>query len=527
MRSVIAPRSVLLLVCCAAAGCGARTTEWPRRAAAPSPATPRASASPAAAPPRDSARFEIGTAHPTRLLAAASDASWAALCQARADTDGDDRVALRTAPGGALSGDRARPYFVAGGGAGAAIDELLAFAPGGRFVAVRRGRRLILIDASQRRETELAGGAADLEADGLPFRQHRSVAFDRAGTRLLYLRRGASHSEVVVRELASGEERALAAGAGEIVRVEFVGAASWLLVHAAADDTDGNGRLEWPTPRLVVNDAQCATTNTRFPVWLPRGDVPRPRLARPNGTHFEDVPGFVTVLGDGFVIRERSERLVWRAAASASDADAGTAARDMELVPAACAGRIVYADAAREALVVGCSAAGARWPLRLAARGYSAELGIDLAPAELLRPCEATPRLLALYPGRESVLLDLERRVLVPLQAGDLVLCTHGRTALVQRAGELWTFDVESGARTFLKGDLAAQPDVLLSSPAVYVAPWVVDVREGKVLGRYDAPRPPLALAESGQLLVWAAAKAPGNGADLPRGPLRWTEPRP
>ena len=147
MRSVIAPRSVLLLVVSAAAACGAQSAELPRRTSATALAPSPAKARPASA--ERSPRFEIGTAHPTQLLAAASDASWAALCQARADTDGDGQVAQRTGPAGALTGDRAQPYFIAGSGAGAAIDELLAVAPGGRFAAVRRGRRLILIDAHQ------------------------------------------------------------------------------------------------------------------------------------------------------------------------------------------------------------------------------------------------------------------------------------------------------------------------------------------------------------------------------------------
>ncbi len=526
---MIATRSVLLLVLCAAAGCGARAVEAPGRAQPRRAETSRARSPASSALARDTRPPSLGTADPTLLLAAASDASWAAVCQARADTDRDGRIALRAGATGALLGDRARPYFVAGIGPGTPIDELLAFAPRGRYAAVRRGGRLLLMDASTGAETELASGTADLAADGLPFRQHRSVAFDRAGAHLLYVRRGPTHSEVVVRDLPSGGEHALDAGPGEVVRAAFADGTSWVLVHAVAEDTDGNGRLEWPTARLSANDAQCATANSRFPVSLPRGDVPRTRLAPANGTRFEEAPGFVAILGDGFVLRERSERLVWRAAAEAGEGDAGarSGAREIELAPAACAARIVYVDAARETLVVGCSSAGARWPLRLVARGYAAELGIDLAPTERLRPCEATPRLLALYPGQDTVLLDLERRVLVPLAAGDLVLCTHGKSALLQRARELWTFDVESNVRAFLAGNLAAQPDVLLSSPAVYVTPWVVDVRQGKVLGRFDAARPPLALAHSGRLLVWSSANPQANGADLPLGPLRWTEPRP
>jgi hypothetical protein len=469
----------------------------------------------------------IGTAHPALLLATAPDASWTALCQARSDADKDGRIALRAGAHGALSGDRARAYFVVGRGVGSSIDELLAFAPGGRFAAVRRGERLWLVDASRGSEIELGGGVADLASDGVPFRHHRSVAFDSAGARLLYLRHGSTEREVVVRDLASGNEHVVRAGAGEILRAEFAGDASWLVLHAVADDTDGNGRLEWPSPRVALNAAQCTSTNTRYPVWQPRGDVPRTRVARVFGTHFEDAGGFVAVLGAGFVAREPSERLVWRAARGSGDVgvDAGSTPRDTELAPASCAARVVFVDAAREALVIGCSAAGPRWPLRLVARGYSAELGIDLAPTELLRPCETAPRLLALYPGQGSVLLDLERRLLVALQPGDLVLCTHGKIALVQHARELWIFDVESGARTLLTGDLAAQPDVLLNAPVVYVSPWVVDVSRGKLLGRFHDSQPPLAVARDGRLLTWASQGA--SGADLPLGPLRWSPPRP
>lgn len=528
MPRVISIRTVLLALLCAAAGCGTRVGEGSRPLPAAKVAErPRTAAPAGAATTQLPASDAIGTAHPGLLLAAAPDASWAAFCQARSDTDRDGRIALRAGAHGALLGDRARGYFVVGRGVGSKIDELLAYAPGGRFAAVRRGERLWLVDAGRGTQTELAGGVADLASDGVPFRHHRSVAFDPSGARLLYLRRASAESEVVVRDLASGREHTVRAGTGEVLRVEFARDASWLVLQAVAEDTDGNGRLEWPAPRVPLNATQCTSTNTRYPVWQPRGDVARTRVARVFGTQFEDAAGFVAVLGAGFVVREPSERLVWRPARDAGDdaADAGSAPPDTELAPAACAARVVFVDAAREALVIGCSAAGARWPLRLVARGYSAELGIDLAPTELLRPCETAPRLLALYPGQASVLLDLERRLLVTLQPGDLVLCTHGKTALVQRARELWTFDVESGARTFLTGDLAAQPDVLLNAPVVYVSPWVVDVSQSKLLGRFHDAGPPLAVARDGRLLTWAS-QGP-SAADLPLGPLRWSAPRP
>jgi len=446
-------RCALLAVIGIAVGCASRVPDAGR----PPPAAPRSVPARSSAPARAASRAApisgVGSSHPFFPLAAAPDGTWVALCQARSDTNADGRVQLRAGAHGELSGDRAQGFIVLGAGAGTPIDELLAFSPDGRYLAVRRAVGLWLLDSSTRSELPLSAGQVDLESDLAPFRGHRAVAFDPSSKRLLYVRRGPAKSEIVVRDLASGREQSSDPGAGEIWRAEFVSDGPWLLLHMVADDTNGNGKLEWPAPRALTNDSQCASTLARFPVWQPRGDVARTRLAHSERAYVEDVAGFVTALGDGFVIRQPSERLVWKAASP----EASPPRRDVELAPAKCAARVVFVDSVRGALVIGCSGAGLRWPLRLVLPGYSADLDVDLAPTEFLRPCEARPRLLALYPGQGSLLLDLERRVLLPLRNGDLVLCTQGKTALLQRARELWTFDADSGEYSFVTGELSAQ----------------------------------------------------------------------
>ena len=118
----------------------------------------------------------LGTAHPVRAYAADAGQRWAVLCQARGDS-------------GAFA-----PYLVIVSGEGQPVDDVLGQDPTGRYLVVRRGMCVVLVDAAKRTEAPLRD--ADVRDPD------RVVSFSSDGAEVLYLR----GSRVVARDLATGAE---------------------------------------------------------------------------------------------------------------------------------------------------------------------------------------------------------------------------------------------------------------------------------------------------------------------------------
>jgi hypothetical protein len=447
---------------------------------------------------------EIGTAHPLTVEAVGTDGGWTCFCQARADTDGDGRVEVRVGPRGELSGDRLERYFALGSGEGEPIEELAAVDPTGRWVVLRRAGKLVLFDTVSRRESELSD--ADARNDELPFRQHRSLSFDGSGSLLAYLstKRGA-----VVRTLATGQESLIDPGPGDVWRLELDFGGRFLLLRSITSDTNGDHRMTWPAP-VAKAPAPCRAPLSTYAAWVGHGDTPTLELAPASGGPARARPGFVAALGDATVERENDGRLVLRDGTAVS-----------ELAPAACGARVVHADRERHLLVVACARPKGRPKLWLVGAGERLDLRVSLSAAGSDRPPGPPSRLVALYPGSDTLLLDLETRRSVKVNGGGMVLATHGTVALVRRKRVLLLVDGTDGSERVLAGDLSPSLESFANGAVAFAAPWVVSLEAGKVLGRIEGRA--YALAPNGRALV-----ARGGDADADRlavGPLAWLSP--
>jgi hypothetical protein len=454
----------------------------------------------------------IGTHHPLLVEATAADGRWVVLCQAREDTDGDGRVAVRVGPRGELLGDRLSSYLVVGTGPGEAVDELLGSDPTGRWLVLRQRQRVLLRDTRTQRSVDLTALGADTRADRLRYRPHRTLSFDRLGSRLLYVRRRGQATEVVVRQLESGTETLVDPGPGVLWRAELDAQGQWAIVHMLVDDTNGNGRLDWPVPPAEQNRWRCTGPIPQLFAWQGRGDTPVIRVAPSSGGATQLVTGFVAPFGSGLLEREPGGRLMLRDASQ----------RSRQLASAKCDARVVHADPTRGLVVAACSGATGRPPLVLLGPGYHQDLSLEVAPHNHHRWPQDTPRLLPLYPGQDTALLDLDRRVVHRLRPGDGVIATSGPRALLRRSRSLLIFDGLTGREHRLPGRTAVLPDVLHTDPIAVVSPLVVDVRAGRLLGKVT--RRPLAASRSGQVLV--AEGGDPNAQQLALGPLRWVDPR-
>ncbi len=405
----------------------------PRASAPPPPPLASSKPKPAQAPPAPTAKGPIGGATPLVFEAAGRDASWVATCVAGADTDGNGKLEVSIGPSGELGGDALASMLVIGDAAPTAIDELAAFDDTGRWLVVKRAGKLVLIDAHAGTETTLEG--ADARDDGTPYAAHRAVSFDAQGSRLMFVRRRAPRSDVVVRDLATGKEAHVDPGPGKLWRAELSPDGQLVVLHMIVNDTNKNGRLGWPVPERKKNDWRCHAPVAGYNAWLDRGDTPVVAVAPSSGGTARAVPGFVAPFGTAVLVRDENDRLLL---------DRGSGAR-VELADAKCFARVLHADPSRGLVVAACSGAKLRPPVELLGVGLRQSTGFDLGAADADSWPDAAPeRLFAFHPGTDTALIDLDRKRVEVLNKDDRVAATWGARALLIRARSLVVFDADS-----------------------------------------------------------------------------------
>ena len=448
----------------------------------------------------------FGGEGPLLLERASSDGSWLALCQARADSNNDGQVSVSLGPRGEPRGDALQRFFVTPV-ADSAVDGVLGADTTGRFTLLIVGGALVLHDTRGPHALDLSALGADAQLSAESFAELRTVAFDATSEHLLYVRAGDHGKRVVIRALADGSERELDPGPGAIWRARFDRGGVFIVLEMMSEDSNKNGRADFPAP-LSKEPRACSGGPGRFHTFAMRGDHPQTVLLPVIGGAPIQEPELLMPVQDALLLRDAAGTLSLQ-----------RAGKKRVIEPAACKGRIVHADGKRELFIVGCvqQKKTGHVNLELVTRTERKALNIELASTELDREVSDSPRLVPLYPGLESALFDADRRELIPLSTGDVVITTWGARALVRRGKSLLVYDAEARAEQALAGSLDRYPDVLQAPPFAFVSPLLVDLdRATTVL--VDQPRP-LALSSSGQLLF---AATPPDGAMLARGPLRW-----
>jgi hypothetical protein len=437
--------------------------------------------------------------------------NWLVACSARADTDNNGRVAVDVGPLGNLVGDALGVELVVGSGRPESIGDVLAVDPTGRFVVVRRAAKPWLVDVAFGKDTDLAALDFDDRDDALPRRSHRALAFDPRGELLAYVRRRGNRPTVVIRALSSGAERNVDDLPGEPYRLAWDGTGEQLVLTVVADDTNGNGRLDWPAPAAKGPRFSCAGPLPRFRVTPEIGDRPTTFVAPRSGGPARFVPDLAAPFGSALVVRAASGELLL----------ASGSTRRL-LASASCGARILFADPARGLLLLGCPGKNPqKAAVELVGPGYRLELGVELQPTSIDAWPAAPTRLVPLYPGVDALLVDLERRAVVRLESGDQVLTTSGARALVRRRGTIVLIDVDKGSTKTLVPRLPPLPVVLIQGTAAVVGTEVVDVLRDEPLGAVSGR--PLALTPSGDVLV--AQGGPPSAERLALGPLVWERP--
>jgi hypothetical protein len=444
---------------------------------------------------------------------ASANGSWIVVCQARTERRGNGQLNIgqRQEPPGDLL-DR---YLLAPGEE-LSIDGLLGTDASERYALVVRGEKTWLWDSegNETRALTAIGGNERLSAES--FAELRTLSFDPSSEHLMYAGSAEQGERLVIRTLGAGTERKLDPGAGLIWRAHFDPGGVYAVVELIGEDTNRNGKADFPAP-LLAAPRPCRASPEHFHAWPVRGDRPEVVLIPLSGGAAIHEPDLVMPVSDALLLRDASGALLLE-----------RAGKKRMLEPAACQGRIVHADAKRELFIVGCTQKKAmpggtrgkdtgRVSLELVSPQGRQSLNLELASVELDREVSDSARLVALYPGSETVLFDADRREVLALRSGDVVLATRAGRALIRRGDALLFYDVDTHGELALPATLEKYPNILLTPPFAFVSPVLINLDTASVVG--SSPLRPLALSSEGKLLV---ADGAADSSRLARGPLRW-----
>ena len=450
----------------------------------------------------------FGDPGPLLVERASADGRWLTVCQARRDSTGDGQITVSVGPRGELRGDEIARYLLTPGEE-LTHDGMLAADSSGRFVLVMQRGALVLWDSQSRKSLDLSTLGADARLSAESFAELRSVAFDANGTHLLYARSGESGPRIVIRDLNDDTERALDPGPGPIWRARFAPGGTFVVVELMTTDSNKNGKADFPAPLLATPRA-CSAGPGRFHAWAERGDRPETVLVPLAGGAPLHEPNLLMPVRDALLLRDESGALLL-----------DKAGKRRVLEPAACKGRMVHADAERGLFIVGCvqPKKTGRVSLELVSATGRKPLDLELASVEYDRELSDSPRLVALYPGADTVLFDADKRDVSRLQPGDSVLATRAAHALIRRGSSLLMYDADTHSERALPGTLDKYPQILVSAPFAFVSPLLVDLDASAVTGQ--TKQRALSLSNTGQLLM---SDTDPDNSGLTRGPLHWLQ---
>lgn len=469
----------------------------------------------------------FGTAHPSILDVADPSGRWIVVCQARADTTGDGRVAvLFDTHHGSPDGDALVPYLVIGGGEGTAIDTLLAVDPRSRFVVGRPKGRVTLYDTRTGTATDLTPAPS---AQGEPPSVAAWASFDDAG-RLLLTGRVGGHSSgavaaLVVRELESGVEWSLDPGAGLLVRAALSGDGTSIVAVVVTEDTDGDGELRAPKLHTSFYEGRCGGPAVAGSVLGWSGDRPTHRVLSLDGSVRRDAPGFQRFVGRRWVRRLADGALVLE-----------SAGETIPVAPAAAKAVVLASDDETATLLWASAASDEATPVFALGPSGAREIGVHVQVRKPYSGSRHRPaRIMPIGGWDDRLAFDCSRGVAVPMH-GRLVT-SHGPHVLVVRNEGAVVMDVDAGTATPLPGTARiGYGPVWRAGALAAVGGFVIDLPHAKVVGTYPYPyansplAPECALRDDGWLLRSAGRSGFVTGEygyTAPRGPFRWEPPDP
>ncbi len=434
----------------------------------------------------------FGTAAPTVFIGAARNGAWVSYCQARLDSDNDGKIAIDIDQHGGLSGDKMVPYLTIGGGDGFAIEHLVARSSDERFVAAIMEGKLAAIDTATGRVDTF--DSADVRQDHVRG-SHRAADFAADSSRLLYF----EGDHVVVVDLLAHTQRKVPLPAGNGWRFEPNAVGPWVKVLMIVKDTDGNGKLDWPSEQTTVPVGEpCTGPYAAVSVFGSQGDAVDYVWLRTDTGEVRSANAVLLPIADQTIERRDNALVIDGKARSLS-----CAGKLLQILAPELAAT-VWRDSS---LVVACpNVDGAHATVKLVTPTRTIELATDAkwdaqeAPQVSKAPIVCASRTSCFWPNGDRIKFE-----------GKVVFAEAGR--VVAQNDE--SFQVTLANGTLLPPVTLKGPMVARSTTTIAVGTMLLDVRTGATRG---ISAQAVAVTEQGQAFVFTSGDPE---REIPQGPLK------
>ena len=434
---------------------------------------------------------------------------WVYFCQAEQDSTNTSK----SESGGSSTflGSTFKPYLWRINAQTQSVDSLAAASPDGRYVVVissSDGPQLFDVETDQ--IENLAALDLDMRADA-GTGDLRSVAFSPDSSRLALLVHE-KNPRIIVRDLVNKSDCEVIPVSGKVWRIAFDASAKYVVSTEVLEDTNRNGRMDWPLPLRRSAESRCRSPIPAHAAYLPTGDATQVSIAPVNGGQARVVPGFVSALGQSLVVKQPTGAL-W----------IGDGHRTRPFSSPDCDAQIIAVAPEYGRILTGCRDGKGRALVELdSAQAYrKLELDVPASSADWTSP--QTTAYVVLYSGAHSYLLNLALARAVPLADRDQALAQGPSGILLRRGTAIVLFNPSSQSSVTLLDDVPPGTRIVTGEGVAQVGDRVVSAIQGRVLG--TLAKLALAIASNGCAVV-----PMGRVFDkdlFAHGPLSWSCPVP
>jgi hypothetical protein len=436
-------------------------------------------------------------------------ARWAFFCQE--ETSSTPKAVSATSTPLALRQkvDAMPPYLAHLSASIRKVTALLASSDDGRYlVLLSEAQEPQLYDAQTDTISALSEPELDLRADALRGGL-RSIAFSPDSSRLALLVRGES-PRVVLRDLQRGTVTTVAPVGTNVWRVAFDGLGELVVLQEVLEDTNKNGRLEWPVPEKPLRNTSCSSAVGMLDAWLPTGDAATTTVAPVAGGKAKRVDGFIADWGSAFLAKRTGQGLVLVHGEQVNRL--GSDDCDLHILALS----VPYGQ-----VLTSCNDKNGHASLELLSPHGSQAFSYD-GPTSFADWTAPEPgRFRALYGGVRTYLVDFRLARVTFLQDRDQLLAQGAAGILVRRATQVLLINPDTGGTKSLLDNVRSGAPIALGPGHVVVGHNLLSAELGKLLGTVDYPV--MALSANGCVLV--ALGPQGSGAPFLKGPLQWLCP--
>jgi hypothetical protein len=436
---------------------------------------------------------------------------WVLFCQAEGSSNAEPKAEAQKSADVLYRREKLKPYFASGNSGTRSVVALLASSPNGRYVVIStEAQGPELLDIQTKQSESLTQADLDLRADVLPG-DLRSVAFSPDSSKLALLVHE-KRPRVIVRDLEKTSVSEVAPLGNWVWRIAFDASGQFVVLQEILEDSNRNGRFEWPVPEQKLSETRCTTPIPGYSAWLPSGDEAQVTIASVGGGTARAVPGFLTGLGASLIAKRPSGEL-----------SAIEGSRTKTISSTDCQANIIAIAPQYGRILTGCRDSRGRSNVELDSLDSNQQLNFDVPSSSVDWTNPERTRYAVLYSGVHSYIVDIAAAELIGLEERDQVLAEGKLGLLLRRGSTVMLYDPSTGAKKHLLEDVRPGTRLVMGEGTVLVGQSVISADQGLVLGTVS--NPVLALASTGCALA-ALGGAP-DARRFARGPLTWTCPSP